>query len=101
MSKFSTIMLAVAVSLGTTAMLANSARTTKPLTGDQARLATDGAFRDGLYLGKLAAEQGLTQHPASGRWSREQDRASFVAGYRQGYSEFLGRAPNAGLDRAQ
>jgi hypothetical protein len=53
------------------------------------RFATDGAFRDGLYLGKLAAQSGAASHPAIGRWSREQDRSSFVAGYRQGYRDFL------------
>jgi hypothetical protein len=28
-------------------------------------------------------------HPAVGRWSDEQDRASFLAGYRRGYDESL------------
>jgi hypothetical protein len=38
-----------------------------------------------LYLGKLAAERGQTQHPAIGRWSTDRDRSMFAAGYRRGY----------------
>ncbi len=89
MNRFSAIVLAVAVSLGTTAMLSNNSRTTKIAGTSEARFATDGAFRDGLYLGKLAVKSGAASHPAIGRWSREQDRASFVAGYRQGYRQSL------------
>jgi hypothetical protein len=88
MSKLSTFALAIAVSLGTTAMLANSQRTVDPNRSAEARLAGDGAFRDGLYLGKLAAENGdAVARPAIGRWSTDQDRATFAAGFRRGYNE--------------
>ena len=50
---------------------------------------TDGAFRDGLYLGRLAAQNGSERHVSVGRWATLQDRSSFSAGYQQGYSEFL------------
>ncbi len=90
MSKISTYALAIAVCLGTTAMLANSQRTINPNAGAEARLAADGAFRDGLYLGKLAAENGeAVARPAIGRWSTDQDRATFAAGFRRGYNESL------------
>jgi hypothetical protein len=59
----------------------------KPQASAEARFAADGAFRDGLYLGKLAAENGQSQSLAVGRWSTEQDRAMFTAGYRRGYSQ--------------
>jgi hypothetical protein len=49
----------------------------------------DGAFRDGFFLGRLTAEAGAAPYIAIGRWSTAQDRASFTAGYRQGYSEVL------------
>jgi hypothetical protein len=42
-------------------------------------------FRDGLYLGKLAAEGGDQYRIAVGRWSRTNDRADFASGYDQGY----------------
>ena len=57
---------------------------------------TDGAFRDGLYLGRLAAEGGSEPHVAIGRWATAEDRSSFTAGYHRGYSELL--ASRAELD---
>jgi hypothetical protein len=87
MDKIFTFALAMAVCLGTTAMLANSGRTTRQ--GPEAQTATDGAFRDGLYVGRLAAESGWPMHPQIGRWSNERDRASFVAGYRRGYNDVV------------
>jgi len=92
MSKLSVVALAIAVCLGTTAMLANSQRAVKQPASEEARLAADGAFRDGLYLGKLAAKSSRTQRPAVGRWSASQDRANFLAGYRRGYIETLAHA---------
>jgi hypothetical protein len=47
----------------------------------------DGAFRDGLFQGKLAAERGIAPHVLSGRWATDADRASFRAGYAQGYAQ--------------
>ncbi|MGH9536779.1 MAG: hypothetical protein ACRD3H_02590 [Terriglobales bacterium] len=43
------------------------------------------AFRDGLYLGVLAAKRGEEPHVAEGRWSNQANRISFTAGYQQGY----------------
>lgn len=50
---------------------------------------TDGAFRDGLYLGRFAASHGAEFHIAVARWATTEDRASFTAGYQRGYNEFL------------
>jgi hypothetical protein len=91
MNKLSTFVLATAVVLGTTAMVANNKHTVSPTLGVDARLEADGAFRDGLYLGKLAAESGQAFSPAIGRWSTDQDRATFSEGYRRGYNESLAR----------
>jgi hypothetical protein len=91
MSKLSAYTLAIAVCLGTTAMLANSQRTIHPSSTAEARLAADGAFRDGLYLGKLDAASGQPLRPAVGRWSTEKDRTTFSVGYRRGYRETLAR----------
>ncbi len=52
-----------------------------------AQMAGDAAYRDGIYLGKLARTAKSPMHPPIGRWSTEKDRASFAAGYRQGYNE--------------
>jgi hypothetical protein len=51
--------------------------------------ATNAAFRDGLFLGTLTAKRGGDYHAATGRWATEEDRASFTAGYRQGYTDRL------------
>jgi len=82
--------LALALCLGTVAfgaaMAYNSHHALREYTVD-AQMATDGAFRDGYFVGKLTAERGLVPHPPIGRWSNAKDRASFVAGYRRGYGE--------------
>ena len=78
---------AIVIVLGATAMLASSSRNVTASAGVEARFAADGAFRDGLYLGKLAAEGGRPSRPATGRWSNDQDRSRFTAGYRRGYDK--------------
>ncbi len=58
--------------------------------------ATNAAFRDGLYQGKLVAEHGREARPSvgRGRWNSEQDRASFISGYLQGYGQVLASNPS-------
>ncbi len=51
--------------------------------------ATSAPYRDGLYLGKLTAAGGGEPHISSGRWATEADRASFTAGFQQGYDAGL------------
>jgi hypothetical protein len=51
----------------------------------QTAQATNGAFRDGLYLGQRDVSSGIPAHPSIGRWSSAADRAAFLAGYQQGY----------------
>jgi hypothetical protein len=89
MNKSFTYVLAIAVSLATTAMLNNGHRTINSNASFEARMQIDGAFRDGLYLGRLAAESGQLRRPAIGRWSTEQDRDTFTTGYRRGYDGVL------------
>jgi hypothetical protein len=77
------------VCLGATATLAisNGNANLNPNPNADVRFAGDGAFRDGLYLGRLAAEDGQPMRAAIGRWSTEKDRSMFTAGYRRGYSD--------------
>jgi hypothetical protein len=89
MKRLSTYVLASVICLGTTAVLAISSRNVKFNASVEAALASDGAFRDGLYLGKLAAESGQPPRAAIGRWSTDQDRSAFATGYRHGYNESL------------
>ena len=85
MDKLFTFAMAIAVSLGTTAMLANSAR--GPQQRADAQLNADAAFRDGLYVGRLAVERKQLPRPLIGRWSTEKDRAQFATGYWRGYND--------------
>jgi hypothetical protein len=48
-------------------------------------MAENAAYRDGLFLGKLARSRGEVAHVSLGRWANESDRAAFRVGYRAGY----------------
>ena len=89
MKRILALALAIAVSVGTTAMLNLNRKPRDRRQAAEAQLASDGAFRDGLYLGRLAASERRPMQSPLGRWSSEKDRASFDAGYRRGYSSFL------------
>lgn len=84
------IILAYALAIGfagTSAMLVQRDMAARRGQGIDVQMAGDGAYRDGVYLGKLARSAKSPMHPPIGRWSTEKDRASFAAGYRQGYNE--------------
>ena len=55
--------------------------------GADALHASDAAFRDGLFLGRLDAATGAPQHLSVGRWASESDRALFRSGYEAGYRQ--------------
>jgi len=95
MTRLLTQALAIAIFLGTTAMLAISNYNVNPAENAEAALTSDGAFRDGLYLGKLAAGRNQPPRAAVGRWFSEHDRSMFTAGYLRGYKESMADA-NAG-----
>ena len=52
----------------------------------------DAAYRDGFYQAKIDVAKGRKPHLSSGRWSTDQDRASYIAGYQQTYRELIARA---------
>jgi hypothetical protein len=51
------------------------------------RFASNAAFRDGLYQGKLDAQHGNKPHIRSARWSADPDRLAFVSGYKLAYQD--------------
>lgn len=57
----------------------------KPPGEVDVRLAGEGAYRDGLYLGRLDRQHRKAEHPAWARWSAAKDRELFVQGYEAGY----------------
>jgi hypothetical protein len=81
MKTISLFALALTLGMGTASMLHTDNRTSAPTT--------DAAFRDGMYLGRLAAEAGAEPHIARGRWATLGDRALFSAGYQEGYRASL------------
>lgn len=83
MNKITLTALALLVMTASAFTLRNG--NTAPAVISTPNLASNGAFRDGLYLGKLSGESGDQYRVAAGRWARAEDRASFAAGYDQGY----------------
>ena len=72
--------------MGTSGMLFQGIRTSQN-PSIEVQAANDAAFRDGLYVGKLARSASRPMRPPVGRWSTEKDRASFLRGYQQGYGQ--------------
>lgn len=88
MFKLAAYGLTLLLCVGTAGLLANNSKTNQSA---EAQLATDGAYRDGLYMGRLAAQHGQAQSPQTGRWSSQHDRTSFLAGYERGYNAATAR----------
>jgi hypothetical protein len=99
MERMFTYALAVAVAFATAGFLARSRPTSGRVPKIDVQFAANGAFRDGLFVGKLAAERGEAMHPLSGRWTAEGDRISFIAGYQRGYRDFLATAPTTAQNK--
>jgi hypothetical protein len=57
--------------------------------------ASNAAYQDGMYLGRLAARSGSGPHISALRRSAGEDRASFSAGYELGYSERMAASRDA------
>jgi hypothetical protein len=89
MFKLSAFTAILALCLGTAGLIANNSN---PSAKADLQTATDGAYRDGLYIGRLTAQSGRRLSPQVGRWSTERDRAAFLAGYQRGYSQAAGSA---------
>jgi hypothetical protein len=81
MKTISLFALAMTLGMGTASMLNTDNHNSNQAVVQNA----DAAFRDGLYLGRLAGEAGAEPHVARGRWATLGDRALFSAGYQEGY----------------
>ncbi|HKS75003.1 MAG TPA: hypothetical protein VJQ82_17480 [Terriglobales bacterium] len=88
MKRLSLYVFATALVLGIAASLLTGV-VTNGIQSASAQLdrATNAAFRDGLYVGKLDAAQGKRPHLSSGRWAKEADRRNYVDGYQRGFNE--------------
>jgi hypothetical protein len=90
--KYYIFLFALVLLLGMSAVVMKSrvTRSVQPVadtTEEKEAAPTDGAFRDGLYLGQLDAKAGRTHHVSVGRWNSSKDRAAFKAGYEQSYRD--------------
>jgi hypothetical protein len=83
--------LATHVVQGTRSMRETPESSVKPRAAASESPGTDatlsGAYRDGLYVGKLAAQRGEQRLAPVGRWSAQDDRDAFLAGYQQANTE--------------
>lgn len=77
--------------VGTSAMVVVSHDMSLQNKSAEIQLNNDAAYRDGLYLGKLAQAAKRPIRPPVGRWSTEKDRALFVAGFQEGLGEASSR----------
>lgn len=84
MRRISVLMLGIAIGAGgSTLMTSVRANVENPKVSQH----TNAAYRDGLFLGRLDANQGRTAHVCVGRWGTAADRNSFAAGYQDGYAK--------------
>ena len=85
MEKRALWVVALSLSFSTGLLVGGSSRGSKPSVSPMQAL--DAAFRDGVYQAKLDAREGQRPRFSTGRWSTDSARASYVAGYQQGYRE--------------
>jgi hypothetical protein len=57
---------------------------------------TSAAYVDGLYLGRLDAEQGRAEQVSVGRWAPVQDKELFVMGHQEAYQTETARLRGSG-----
>jgi len=86
MQKLLICVLGLAMSLGLGLTVRQNRGQAAIRGSQQASLANDASFRDGLFVGRFMAKQGRPMLAPVGRWSTKRDRASFLAGYQQGYA---------------
>jgi hypothetical protein len=80
-----TIVIALCLGAATAMIQSGRGSNGRQSSGIQTAHVTNAPYRDGLYMGMLAAARGGESHISTGRWMTEADRASFKAGFQQGY----------------
>ena len=94
MKRLSLYVFAIALTLGIAASLLTgvAARGTQSATS-RIYQATNAAFRDGLYVGKLDAAQGNRPHVGSGRWGADKVAVPMSPAIRGDTTRFFSPAP--------
>jgi len=83
MKKITMTITILALCLDTAAMMRHTAGQQNP--PGAAFVKASAPYRDGMYLGRLAAEHGRPPRAPIGRWSRDADRSDFAVGFERGY----------------
>jgi len=81
----------IAFSIVVAAISSGQSTAVQPSAAANAQRVADGAYRDGLFVGKLHRRLGRQEHIIWGRWNSGQDRQSFTEGYSAGYGGTLAR----------
>ena len=84
MRRISVLMLGIAIGAGGSTLMTSVRANVQNTKVNQH---ANAAYRDGLFLGRLDANQGRAAHVCVGRWSATVDRNSFAAGYEAGYAK--------------
>jgi len=87
MKKLTLTALALLV-MTTTALTFRGVNASQISTADSNN-ATKAAYRDGLFVGKLAATSGNPREVSTGRWISKEDRASYETGYQKAYGDVI------------
>lgn len=87
MRNISSYILVIALSAGSAATVGSAMRTRSLDSNASTLMENSAPFRDGLYLGRLAARNGDEPRMAVGRWSSEKNRRAFREGYQRGYRQ--------------
>jgi hypothetical protein len=87
--------LILVIGAGSTAIMKTT--TNEDVTDVTSVQNADGAYRDGLYLGKLTASLGDEPHLCTGRWARKTDQDLFSAGYERGYGDQIAKGSSRKL----
>ena len=90
MKRLSAYLLTIVAAGAVTVIFAPVAHHRPQVVAGNVNNQTDAAFRDGLFLARLDADNGRNPHLMSGRWSTDADRRLFVAAYLQAYREMRG-----------
>jgi hypothetical protein len=93
LKKFSLCAFAIALCIGSVALLASSRHNNFQKMNDNVSQNASAPFRDGLYLGRLAARHGDAPHMATGRWQRQEDQALFVTATKKDTANLLRPGP--------
>ena len=89
MNNVSVFLLTTALIIASAWPIAKTVSANNPANRLAVSRSSAGAYRDGLFLGRLDVQAGRQVRVAVGRWNYDADRALFRAGYHDGYGQTI------------